>query len=78
MVVIGLPAAARTGSWQERTDAPPRCTVQAPQWPAPQAYFAPVSPRPSRSAQRSGMSGGTSTRRRAPLTRRTMGDMGDS
>src|SRR3954453_8550095 len=73
MVVTGLPTAALTGTWQDRTAAPPRCTVQAPQWPAPHPYLAPVSPRTSRSAQRSGMSGGAATRRRTPLIRSTMG-----
>ena len=58
MVVMALPLATETGSWQERTATPSRCTVHAPHEPMPQPYFVPVRSSPSRSTHRSGMSSG--------------------
>src|SRR6185503_2212722 len=43
IVTTRLPAAADTGNEQERTAAPSRWTVQAPQAATPQPYFVPVS-----------------------------------
>ena len=57
MVVICLPSAALTGSEQERTGAPSRCTVQAPHCAMPQPYLVPVKPTFSRIAHSSGVSG---------------------
>ena len=48
MVVICLPAAALTGSEQERIATPSTCTVQAPHWAMPQPYLVPVRPTCSR------------------------------
>src|SRR5437879_5865513 len=68
MVVIGPPAAADTGRMQERTAAPLKCTVHAPHWPMPQPNFGPLRSRTSRSTQRRGICGGTSTVADLPLT----------
>src|ERR1022692_3024990 len=68
MVVICLPAAARTGVMQERTGWPSRSTVQAPHWPSPHPYLAPVSERWSRSTVSKGISGSASMGRRVPFT----------
>src|SRR4051812_22250800 len=64
MVVTRLPAAAETGTWQERIASPSRCTVQAPQTPTPQPYFVPVRPRRSRRIQRRGVSGSAASTER--------------
>src|SRR6476660_7137737 len=61
MVVTFFPATAEMAVWQERAASPLMCTVQAPQRPAPQPNFVPVLSRVSRSTQRSGISGLTST-----------------
>src|SRR5579885_93547 len=68
MVVIWRPAAAATGVMQERVGCPSMWTVHAPQSDMPQPNFVPVNARWSRSAQRSGMSGSTSSSRACPLT----------
>src|SRR2546427_4902845 len=75
MVVIFLPAAAATGSTQERTALPSRCTVHAPHWAIPQPYFTPVIPHRSRSAQSSGISSGASTSRVWPFSSSFMGGL---
>ena len=67
IVVIALPAAASTVSWQERVATPSTWTVQAPQAAIPQPYLVPVSPRVSRNAHSRGMSGGASTATSRPL-----------
>src|SRR4051812_50117381 len=43
------------------------CTVHAPHWATPQPYFVPVRPTCSRSTQRSGVLGSTSTTVDLPL-----------
>src|SRR6266581_7647224 len=68
MVVTALPAAAETGTLQERTGLPSMCRVQAPHWAMPQLNLVPVSPRESRITQSSGVSGATSTECRTPFT----------
>src|SRR5690606_26518782 len=73
MVVIGTLAAAETGIRHDRMGWPPRWTVQAPHWPMPQPYLVPRSASTSRSTQRRGMSGGTSTVAGCPLTIRVKG-----
>src|SRR5581483_1295823 len=44
IVVIDFPFATATGSEQERTAPPSRCTVHAPQAATPQPNFVPVNP----------------------------------
>src|SRR5882672_6924035 len=61
------PASALTGRMHERVARPSMRTVQAPQRPAPQPNFAPVSPAWSRRYQRSGIAGSPSKRRSTPL-----------
>src|SRR5436190_24054419 len=63
------------GSTQVRVATPSRCTVQAPHCAMPQPNLVPVSPSVSRSTQRSGVSGATSTVSRLPLTVKEIGDM---
>src|ERR1700675_1079109 len=60
MVVIALPSTARKGSTHERTAAPSKCTVQAPQSAMPQPNFVPVMPRWSRSTHNKGVSSAAS------------------
>src|SRR5579872_2247130 len=76
MVVTLLPATCDTGVEQDRIALPSTCTVQAPQSPAPQPNFVPVSSSVSRKTQRRGVSGGTLTLRSLPLTRKVMSAMG--
>src|ERR1043166_6011277 len=64
MVTTLAPSAAETGVEQERTALPLRCTVHAPQKPAPQPYFVPVRPTWSRMTHRSGVFGSASTETR--------------
>ncbi len=61
MVVTGLPTTLETWVKQERTAWPATMTVQAPHRPMPQPYLVPCRLRVSRSTQRSGVSGSTST-----------------
>src|SRR5215510_935977 len=56
------------GVWQERTATPSRCTVQAPQRPAPQPNLVPVICSCSRMTHKSGVSSAVSTCRDCPLT----------
>src|SRR5207249_12158701 len=72
MVVIFLPVAAATGVTHERIGWPSSCTVHAPHSAMPQPNFVPVRPTTSRSAQRSGISGGTSTVWSLPLMLRVI------
>jgi len=72
MVVTRFPATADTGVTQARVGVPSTWTVQAPQSAMPQPYFVPVSSSVSRSAQRSGISGATSTCRGVPFTVRAI------
>src|SRR6266446_7766667 len=67
IVVICLPSAEATGSTQERTALPSRCTVQAPHIATPQPYLVPVRPTCSRIAQRRGVLGSTLTSSDLPL-----------
>src|SRR6187397_965089 len=68
MVTICAPSAAETCTWQERCARPSMCTVQAPQNPAPQPYFVPVSPTMSRITQSRGVLGSASTETGLPFT----------
>src|SRR5919198_388911 len=52
----------------DRAGMPSRSTVQAPQWPSPQAIFVPVRPRSSRRTYASGRPTGGSTAWTPPLT----------
>src|SRR5438067_183131 len=63
------------GSTQVRVATPSRCTVHAPHWAMPQPNLVPVRPSVSRSTQRSGVSGATSTVSRLPLTVKEIGGM---
>jgi hypothetical protein len=53
-----FPATCETGVEHDRIAAPSTCTVQAPQNPAPQPNFVPVSSSVSRNTQSNGVSGG--------------------
>ena len=53
IVVTSRSPTAWASVMHESTGAPSRRTVQAPQWPSPQAIFVPVRPRSSRSASAS-------------------------
>src|SRR5882757_6782955 len=68
MVVTDLPPIALTGNTHERTAWPSRCTVHAPHCATPHPNLVPVRPTISRNTHNSGMSAGTSTDRRSPLT----------
>src|ERR1035438_1351 len=68
MVTTFLPAASFSEVWQLRTASPFRCTVHAPQSPAPQPNFVPVICRRSRKYHSSGISGSPSNWRVAPFT----------
>ena len=61
IVVTGEFPTAEIGITQERTGAPPRCTVQAPHSAAPQLNLVPFRLSASRSTQSSGVSLSTST-----------------
>src|SRR2546426_1882213 len=67
MVVTCLPTAALTGTTQERTAAPSRCTVHEPHSAMPQPYLVPVRPTCSRIAHSRGVPGSTSTSLVLPL-----------
>jgi hypothetical protein len=60
-VVMFFPETCDTGVEQERTGDPSTWTVQAPQSPAPQPNFVPVSCSVSRRTQSNGVSGDTLT-----------------
>ena len=66
--MIDAPTALDTGSTQERTALPFKCTVQAPHSAMPHPNLVPVSPSVSRSTHKRGVSGSTSTERSWPLT----------
>ena len=68
MVVIEASPTLWIGRVQERIATPSRCTVQAPQKPAPQPNLAPFNSRESRSTHNSGVSPSTSTWRTRPFT----------
>ena len=68
MVSTFWSAAADTGTEQERTGSPFRCTVQAPHWAMPQPNFGPFTSSTSRSTHNRGISGSTSTLCLLPLT----------
>src|SRR5438067_2300220 len=68
MVRTDLPATSRIGVEQERMASPLRCTVQAPQSPAPQPNLVPVMSSSSRRYQSSGVSGSPSKDRSFPFT----------
>ena len=72
MVVMLFPATWETSVEHERTAAPSTCTVQAPQRPAPQPNFVPLSSNVSRSTQSRGVCGVTLTLRSLPFTRRVI------
>src|SRR4051812_2961413 len=67
MLTILRPPTVDIGVWHDRTALPSRCTVHAPQNPAPQPNFVPVRPSSSRRYQSSGMSGSPSNDRLDPL-----------
>ncbi len=69
MVVMLFPATCETGVEHDRIADPSTCTVQAPQSPAPQPNFVPVSSSVSRNTQSNGVSGETLTFFSLPLTR---------
>src|SRR5271167_1880775 len=69
MVIMLFPATCDTGVEHDRIAAPSTCTVQAPQNPAPQPNFVPVSSSVSRKTQSNGVSGETLTFFSLPLTR---------
>src|SRR5712691_7052771 len=68
IVVTFLPATAETGVTHARTGLPSTCTVHAPHWAMPHPYLVPVRFRFSRTTQRRGTSGSTSTCWALPLT----------
>src|SRR6266545_7485680 len=68
MVSTFWPAAADTGTEQERTGSPFRCTVQAPHWAMPQPNLGPFTSSTSRNTHKRGISGSTSTLDFLPLT----------
>lgn len=68
MVVTFLPETCETGIEHERTGDPSTWTVHAPQRPAPQPNFVPVSSSVSRNTHSSGVSGETLTFFSLPLT----------
>src|SRR5438132_11252943 len=68
IVVTFLPATAETGVTHARTGLPSTCTVHAPHWEMPHPYLVPVRLRFSRTTQRRGTSGSTSTCWALPLT----------
>src|ERR1051325_11282362 len=68
MVSTVLVAAAESGTWQERTALPSRCTVHAPHCPRPHPNFVPVNPIFSRSTQSQGVVGLASTLCCLPFT----------
>src|SRR5258705_13289768 len=67
MVTMSRPLMAPACSEHERIGTPFTWTVQAPHCPTPQPNFVPVMPSVSRSTQRSGVSGSTSTLTFLPL-----------
>ena len=69
MVVMLFPATSETGVEHDRIADPSTCTVQAPQSPAPQPNFVPVSSSVSRNTHSNGVSGETLTFFSLPLTR---------
>jgi hypothetical protein len=73
MVVIAFPPSAPTGVMHARVGTPSTCTVQAPQSAMPHPKVVPVRPSDWRSAQRSGISAGTSSDCAVPLTVSVMG-----
>src|SRR5580698_946778 len=69
MVVTLLPTTCETGVEHDRVAAPSTCTVHAPQRPAPQPNFVPVSSSVSRSTHSKGVSSETLTFFSLPLMR---------
>ena len=67
-MVTDLPAISDTWVWQENARLPSMCTMQAPHSPVPQPNLVPVSLRPSRITQSSGVSGGASVDAALPFT----------
>jgi hypothetical protein len=72
MVVIFFPATLEMGVMHERVASPLICTVQAPQSAIPHPNFVPVMFRVSRSTQRRGICGSTSTVVDFPLSAKVM------
>src|SRR5262245_13403946 len=68
MVVTLRPATSETWVWQENARLPSMWTMQAPHRPVPHPYFVPVSFRPSRITQSSGVCGGASVDAGFPFT----------
>src|SRR5437899_11875287 len=71
-VVSFVPAAAETGTEQDRVGAPSRCTVQAPHCASPQPKCGLLILRSLRSAYRSGMLGSALTVTDLPSTANLM------
>src|SRR6202167_5802922 len=78
MVVMLFPATPETRVEHDRIAAPPTCTVHAPQSPAPQPNFVPVSSSVSRNTQSRGVSGDTFTFFSLPFTRNVKSAIGFS
>ena len=74
MVVMFFPAAVEMGVTQERAASPLMCTVQAPHKAMPHPNFVPVMFSVSRSTQRRGISGLTSTVCGLPFKTKLMGN----
>ncbi|HYX88240.1 MAG TPA: molybdopterin cofactor-binding domain-containing protein, partial [Gaiellaceae bacterium] len=68
IVVTSRPSTVCTSVIQESTGTPSSWTVQAPQWPSPQAIFVPVRPSSPRRVSASVRPTGGSTSYSAPLT----------
>src|SRR6266480_534699 len=69
IVVTSRPSTVWTSVMQDNVGTPSSMTVQAPQWPSPQATFVPVRPMSSRSTCASERPTGASTSYVSPLMR---------
>src|SRR6478735_5259356 len=69
IVVTSRSPTVWTSVMQESVGTPSSCTVQAPQWPSPQAILVPVKPRSSRSTCASDRPTGASYEWVSPLIR---------
>ena len=74
-MVIFLPLTSATAVMQERIASPSESTVHAPQRPAPQPYFVPVSASSSRKTHKRGVSGDAEMMRCFPFTVNLMSAM---
>src|SRR5712691_6907085 len=67
VTILSLAFTLPTGTEQERTTSPFKCTEQAPHCATPQPYFVPVRPTCSRMTHRSGVSASACTSTVLPL-----------